>query len=69
MKIVHTFTKFKDQCSSATKTTINSVSEETFARMQKGIGTIVVQFDKKQGIHWDWEVIEVRQAMQEDYKN
>lgn len=69
MDMVHTYTVLEDQFSGAKTIKIVTVSDDTFNKMVKGIGSTFSQFDKVAAIRYNWKVIEVRQATQQDYKN
>jgi hypothetical protein len=67
--MIHTYVKVQDQFSFAFDSKIITVSEETFAKMLKGIGDTFNSFDKKAQIRSTWKVLEVRQATEQDYIN
>lgn len=69
MNIIHAYTLFEDQFSGAKESRIVTVSQVTFDKMIKGIGTTFSQFDKVQSIRYNWKVLEVRQALNSDYQN
>lgn len=68
MNIIHTFVKFEDTFSGCIDTRITTVSQLTFDKMKDGIGSTFRKFDKAAQIAYNWKVIEVRQAIQSDYK-
>jgi hypothetical protein len=67
MNIIHTLVLFQDTFSGATEKKIVSVSQEKFNKMAQGIGSTFDRFDKVAAIHYNFKVIEVRQAKNEDY--
>lgn len=67
MKIFHVLMVFEDQFSFAKERKITTVSEETFEKMKKGVGTTFRHFDKKAQIAYNYKVLEVRQATPQDY--
>lgn len=69
MNIVHVLVVFEDQFSGAKETKIITTSEPLFNKMKDGIGSTFSHFDKKAQIRYDYKVIEVRQAVPDDYKD
>lgn len=69
MDIIHVLTVLEDQFSGAKMRKITTASEPTFKKMVAGIGTTFSHFDKAAQIRFDYKVIEVRQAVPEDYNN
>lgn len=67
MDLIHTYIKLEDKFSFAKDHHIKTVSQLTFDLMVKGIGSTFSQFDKVAAIHYNWTVLEVRQATTEDY--
>lgn len=66
--MIHAYIKLEDTFSFAKDHRIKTVSQSTFDLMVKGIGTTYSCFDKATAIHYNWKVLEVRQATTEDYK-
>ena len=65
--IVHVYVKFQDTWSFAYSSIIRTVSEDTFEKMIKSIGTSFDRFDKVNHIHENLKVLEVRRATDQDY--
>lgn len=69
MDIVHIKVVLEDQFSGARTTKIVTRSKEIFDKMVADIGSTFSQFDKAAQIRYDWKVIDVKQAVPEDYPN
>lgn len=69
MKLIHVFVSLKDSFSGAYDNKIVSRSEETYNKMLRTKGKKFSRFDKQAQIHFNWEVLEVRQATADDYEN
>lgn len=68
MKIIHTYIKFVDLFSGAEKVNIKTLSEPTFERAKNQVGKTKRVFDNVNQITFEWKLVEIRQAVQSDYK-
>lgn len=68
MKIIHTYIKFIDLFSGAEKVNIKTLSEYTFEKVKNQIGKTKKVFDDVSQISFEWQLVEIRQAVQSDYK-
>lgn len=68
MDIVHVFVKLQDTFSFAYKSVVVTKTEADYRKMQAAIGTTFTRFDKRAQVSSNYEVLEVRQATQDEYK-
>lgn len=68
MKIIHTYIKFVDLFSGAEKVNIKTFSEPTFEAAKNQVGKTKRVFDNVSQITFEWKLVEIRQAVQSDYK-
>lgn len=69
MDIIHALVALEDIFSGCKNQKIATVSQTTFEKMKKGIGSTFNQFDTQSQISYTWRVIDVRQAIESDYKS
>ena len=68
MKIIHTYIKFIDLFSGAQKVNIKTLSAPTFERAKSQLGKTRKVFNEDSQISFEWQLVEIRQAVQSDYE-
>lgn len=66
--MVHAYVKLQDQFSFAFDHKIVTVSDETFQKMQKSIGSTFNNFNKKAQIAFTWKVLDIQRATSEHFE-
>jgi hypothetical protein len=64
--MIHTYVRLVDTFSGCTHETIKTFSNESFYKLYKAIGTTKRRIEN--GVVFDWEIKDVRQATDNDYK-